>query len=249
MGDQRASIRVSNPVLGKEKESLSFWMPPQQLAPTPRSPPVTSSSNSNGTLNSSTSISKSTAKLLGVKDNRDPTGKPKRMLNAYNFFFHQERIRLAQAQADPRKDDGDFPGLAKHVASQWKLLAPSDKEPYQRLAEQDKVRFQKEMDEWKAITKRKRKQFKKKTENMTKNKKSRVKYVQAAMSTQQLHLEPTPISGAATHAQLNHVSPSSSNSCQEQEEDPYRPTPAEVKELANRLGKDGVDIVIRLFLG
>ena len=85
---------------------------------------------------------------LGRSDHRDFTEKPKRMLNAYNFFFHHERLRLIE-EATRNGTSAFFKGLTKHVADEWKALEEKDKEPYQKLADEDKLRFQAEVKIWK----------------------------------------------------------------------------------------------------
>ena len=170
------------------------------------------------------------ASKLGTSRNRHPLEKPKRMLNAYNFFFHHERLRLIEEAA--RTGSSGFRGLAKHVGDMWKLLDQEDKEPYQRLADEDKTRFQREFAEWKMAVKRRGKPMTNKQSDKIPKSKQQPRTVKHAIKTRQVTPPPPPTATlTATQSTLHH-----------------HPTKWEMKELADRLGHDGVEAVIRIFL-
>lgn len=83
--------------------------------------------------------------------------KPKRSRTAYNFFFHDERIKLLQtlpvrAQGKPRGGSHGkigFSEMAKVISAKWKTIDPARMVHYAELANQDKIRYRTEMHEYK----------------------------------------------------------------------------------------------------
>lgn len=63
--------------------------------------------------------------------------KPKRPLNAYNFFFRDERSRMEDSKIA-------FEELGRRVSQQWKKVSPTTRAKYQAVADQDRVRYEKE---------------------------------------------------------------------------------------------------------
>ena len=63
--------------------------------------------------------------------------KPKRPLNAYNFFFRDERSRMDDSKIA-------FEELGRRVSQQWKKVSPKTRAKYQAIADQDRVRYEKE---------------------------------------------------------------------------------------------------------
>ena len=83
--------------------------------------------------------------------------KPKRMLNAYNYFFHHHR-QLILAQI-PHREHGErpknghgkinFADLAREVSARWKKASDQEKAYFIQLSAQDKQRYTREIKEWK----------------------------------------------------------------------------------------------------
>ena len=83
------------------------------------------------------------------------SGKPKRVNNAYNYFFHCERQRILAdrpqstvAKSGRGKGGVGFAELGKLVAKRWRCLGDQEKEPYRQMYLKDKERFSREMEEW-----------------------------------------------------------------------------------------------------
>mmetsp|Transcript_5824 Transcript_5824/g.12273 ORF Transcript_5824/g.12273 Transcript_5824/m.12273 type:complete len:242 (-) Transcript_5824:156-881(-) len=77
-----------------------------------------------------------------------PLQKPKRSLSAYNFFFHDERMKL--------KSSGriGFAKLARTIATKWKTIEQDIKMEYEYKAAVDLERYEKEFAAWKAAMKK-----------------------------------------------------------------------------------------------
>mmetsp|Transcript_22473 Transcript_22473/g.48944 ORF Transcript_22473/g.48944 Transcript_22473/m.48944 type:complete len:255 (-) Transcript_22473:134-898(-) len=73
--------------------------------------------------------------------------KPKRSLSAYNFFFHDERIKL---KAEGRIG---FAKLARTIATKWKAVSQEVKMDYEYKAAIDLERYEKEYAAWKTAVK------------------------------------------------------------------------------------------------
>ena len=80
-------------------------------------------------------------------------GQPRRPLNAYNFFFGEQRQKmLEEREALPpseRLPGSDmFAAMGRAVADRWKKLSPEEKKKYQLLAKSEKDRYNVEMAEF-----------------------------------------------------------------------------------------------------
>ncbi|CAJ1937734.1 unnamed protein product [Cylindrotheca closterium] len=74
------------------------------------------------------------------KKKKDPNA-PKRALTAYNFFFTQNRESIkSKLPAESTNTE-----LMSEIGRQWKALAESKKQKYNKMAEKDKVRYANEM--------------------------------------------------------------------------------------------------------
>lgn len=91
------------------------------------------------------------------KKQSDTNPKPKRMLNAYNYFFHHHRQLIldetpqCEESERPRNGHGkiQFAELAREISARWKKATPEEKAYFYGLMAQDKERNAKEMKIWK----------------------------------------------------------------------------------------------------
>ncbi|KAG7356482.1 HMG high mobility group box-containing protein [Nitzschia inconspicua] len=96
---------------------------------------------------------------------KKPKDMPRRPLSAYNLFFKERREAMMAAaketetsQSTPsfgrRKSNKSvgigFANLARTIATEWKILDPNTKAPYESRAAADKSRYDKEMLVWRA---------------------------------------------------------------------------------------------------
>ena len=83
--------------------------------------------------------------------------KPKRILNAYNFFFQYHRQAILASL--PEREEGarpstshgkiDFATLAREISTRWKNATDQEKIYFQSLSLVDKERYKNEMEKWK----------------------------------------------------------------------------------------------------
>lgn len=136
---------------------------PDQQNPFQSIPPSTVSGMTSAAVNDDTLLIDDgvKAELLsegGVGGNGGGLERPQRPLNAYNFFFQEERKRILDqggaASLDTSTNGGKvgFTELARVVSRRWKSLGAADKAPFLRMAEQDKQRYYREMDFWYKLT-------------------------------------------------------------------------------------------------
>ena len=81
--------------------------------------------------------------------------RPKRPLTAYNFFFHDERLKLLEelperrAPGSRKKGRGHgkiaFADMAKVISAKWKVISTERTIYYANLANQDKFRYREQM--------------------------------------------------------------------------------------------------------
>jgi len=88
--------------------------------------------------------------MKGGKKKAKATGKPRRSLNAYNFFFGEQRQKiLNERESMPSSERLSgahmFAAMGKEVAGRWKKLSDEDKKKYEDMAAKDKVRHDTEM--------------------------------------------------------------------------------------------------------
>ena len=73
---------------------------------------------------------------------------PARPLNAYNFFFREERERwLAEREAQGSNQEKSrvlFSMMGKEIAGRWKALSPQEVAKYKHMADKDSDRYHKE---------------------------------------------------------------------------------------------------------
>jgi len=73
---------------------------------------------------------------------------PARPLNAYNFFFREERERwLAEREAQGSNQEKSrvlFSMMGKEIAGRWKALSPKEVAMYKHMADKDSDRYHKE---------------------------------------------------------------------------------------------------------
>jgi len=169
------------------------------------------------------------------------------MLNAYNFFFHHERLRLIEEAT--RTGRSALTGITKHVADMWKTMDEKDKEPYQALAHEDKIRYQAEVAIWmSANNQRGITIMDEKSSKICKRKREQdmkpVSPKRRQIAIPSSNLSPSQL----TTATAMESAPQPSVDFTAKMMSPYQPTRGEMKELADQLGHDGVDAVIRFFL-
>jgi len=84
--------------------------------------------------------------------------KPKRALSAYNFFFREERARLANElesasatvldSSKHKNDPSVFTEMGRIVAQRWKEITPEELDKYKSMADEDMNRYCAEMSEY-----------------------------------------------------------------------------------------------------
>jgi hypothetical protein len=93
------------------------------------------------------------------KNWKKPKDMPRRPLSAYNLFFKSERQRILASiseGANPRlgrsgKPVGmGFAGLARDIASKWKVLESAEKSVYEEQAKVEKLRYRQEISAWRS---------------------------------------------------------------------------------------------------
>jgi len=80
--------------------------------------------------------------------------KPTRPLSAYNFYFKQERERMARAKKEGGRGGPKigFSAMGKQIGKSWKLITETEKKPLVELALLDKKRYDIEMIKWRALS-------------------------------------------------------------------------------------------------
>lgn len=81
------------------------------------------------------------------------SGKPRRPLSAYNFFFSEQRQKIlkerdAMPQSDRLCGPEMFAAMGKEVSARWKRLTDVEKKKYKDLASKEKSRYNSEMVEF-----------------------------------------------------------------------------------------------------
>jgi len=109
----------------------------------------------------------------GKKDTNVPLSAPKRPMNAYNFFYQSERLKLLGIDVKKANTDLIINGyivkkrrphrrshgkmslteLSKHIADSWKRLSHQEKEQYQELAKKDSARYKKDLQTYTCLIK------------------------------------------------------------------------------------------------
>ena len=89
------------------------------------------------------------------KNWKKPKDMPKRPLSSYNLFFKSERQRIVSSVANGQEQNGKslglgFAGLARNIASRWKILENSDKSVFEEQAKIERIRYFKEISVWKS---------------------------------------------------------------------------------------------------
>ena len=82
--------------------------------------------------------------------------RPKRPRTAYNYFFHNERLKLLDSlperkQGKPKKGHGkiSFADMAKVISLKWKAIGTEEMIYFANLANEDKFRYRNQMQEYK----------------------------------------------------------------------------------------------------
>jgi HMG (high mobility group) box len=74
---------------------------------------------------------------------KKPKGMPKRPMNAYAIFYHQERLRMVECMTEGSLSEDD---IQRQVGKLWRALSAEQVSRYEKQAEEDKARFHEEMD-------------------------------------------------------------------------------------------------------
>jgi hypothetical protein len=79
-------------------------------------------------------------------------GRPLRPLSAYEIFFHLERNRIMNEQAnrDAKRASVGYDNLADTISARWKRVDGALKIELDAMAKLDKERYDRENEEWKA---------------------------------------------------------------------------------------------------
>jgi hypothetical protein len=83
------------------------------------------------------------------------TRKPKRMLTAYNFFFHHHRQLILAGSPEAGNAAGKshgkigFKALAQLISARWKAITVEEKANFQACSDKDKIRHSEEIKIWK----------------------------------------------------------------------------------------------------
>mmetsp|Transcript_4169 Transcript_4169/g.8411 ORF Transcript_4169/g.8411 Transcript_4169/m.8411 type:complete len:277 (+) Transcript_4169:122-952(+) len=74
---------------------------------------------------------------------KDPSSlnKPSRPLTAYNFFFHDERLKLQQRLFQANGQRPTYTQISRLVGASWKKISPDRKAHYDTLAMKDRRRY------------------------------------------------------------------------------------------------------------
>ncbi|CAB9525593.1 expressed unknown protein [Seminavis robusta] len=73
---------------------------------------------------------------------KKPKGLPKRPMNAYAIFYHQERLRMVQSLTVGSISEDD---IQRQVGELWRDLPQDEIQKFEKMAEDDKVRYHEEM--------------------------------------------------------------------------------------------------------
>jgi hypothetical protein len=158
------------------------------------------------------------------------TRKPKRMLTAYNFFFHHHRqlilAGIPEEGNTPGKAQGKvgFKALAQMISARWKAITVEEKAHFQACSDQDRIRHSEAMKIWK-----------KQQEEEAARLRQQEAYKRAKDSAPLL-----------TFCDVNHASQRD----QSRLEDAIAcvdMSPQESQKLALALGEDGVSFLVRAF--
>lgn len=93
------------------------------------------------------------------KNWKKPKDMPRRPLSAYNLFFKSERQRIVASISEgpnPRLGRSGkavgigFAGLARDIASKWKVLDNAEKSVFEEQAKVEKLRYRQEMSVWRS---------------------------------------------------------------------------------------------------
>uniref|UniRef100_A0A7S4IYJ8 HMG box domain-containing protein n=1 Tax=Odontella aurita TaxID=265563 RepID=A0A7S4IYJ8_9STRA len=100
---------------------------------------------------SSSFTASSTNKRKERPDKEDATAgglnqrEPKRSLNAYNFYFREERRRIVEEYENGhRATVPSFREMGKIIGGRWKRITPEERAPYKVLAAEDSARYRRE---------------------------------------------------------------------------------------------------------
>jgi hypothetical protein len=74
---------------------------------------------------------------------KKPKGLPKRPMNAYAIFYHQERLRMVEFMTEASLSEDD---IQRQVGKLWRSLSEEQVSRYETLAEEDQARYHEEMD-------------------------------------------------------------------------------------------------------
>jgi hypothetical protein len=102
-------------------------------------------------------------KYVGVESDKPknwkkPKDMPRRPLSAYNLFFKSERQKIVSSMSSDMHQEGrkkkalgiGFAGLARVIASRWKLLESEDKSAFEEQARMEKLRYRNQVSVWKS---------------------------------------------------------------------------------------------------
>lgn len=92
------------------------------------------------------------------KNWKKPKDMPRRPLSAYNLFFKSERQKIVSSISSNVHQKGrnkkalgiGFAGLARVIASRWKLLESEDKFAFEEQAKLEKLRYRNQISVWKS---------------------------------------------------------------------------------------------------
>ena len=192
--------------------------------------------------------------------------KPKRKLNSYNFFFHHHRQLILDSRPEnenrPKDSHGkvSFQDLAKLISARWRKATDEEKAYFKEMEREDQVRYDREMAARKKLcdTTGFAPVQPASTKNSNTKKHDRETSFQHAVSVKPLTRpkESINLPMKDTFSDKKYHNSSTFNLCDciapIFENTPF-PEMSEIKadpikELANKLGDEGVDLVIKFFL-
>jgi HMG-box domain len=92
------------------------------------------------------------------KNWKKPKDMPRRPLSAYNLFFKSERQKIVSSISSGTPQEGKskkalgigFAGLARVIASKWKVLESEEKSAFEEQARLEKLRYRNQISVWKS---------------------------------------------------------------------------------------------------
>jgi len=133
-------ISTSTSAAPSTADAYHDFASPTSMTPATKQSAATRSHATKKSSPPSTSVAKKTRSPSSITTTTPALkkiSKPKRPLNAYNFFFRDERSRIEDSKIA-------FEELGRRVSQQWKKVSPNTRAKYQAIADQDRVRYEKE---------------------------------------------------------------------------------------------------------